>query len=291
MKQQFISKTFQAKTQTKIEIANAIVQEYADKGYTLTLRQLFYQMVARGYIPNTQREYSCLSETISDARLAGLVDWDALTDRTRFVRQQSHFSCTADVLLAARDSYHLDKWQRQPNYLELWIEKDALIGIAEQAARAWDVPALSCRGYCSQSEMYAAAQRFKAHSGQHCILLYAGDHDPSGIDMTRDISDRLKLFGADVDVRRIALTMDQIRHFNPPENPAKVTDSRAAGYIERYGSCSWELDALQPQILAGLIDQEIQAEIDMAIWDSVMQQERADRFKLQLLAQADLTKR
>ena len=117
--------------------------------------------------------------------------------------------------------------------------------------------------------MWSAGRRILGYfdEGKDPLILHLGDHDPSGIDMSRDIEDRLSLFAEQpVEVRRIALNMDQVQAYNPPPNPAKITDSRSAGYIERFGHESWELDALEPQVLSDLIRQHIQDEMDHGAW-------------------------
>ena len=181
--------------------------------------------------------------------------------------------------------YRRDLWEGQPYYVEVWVEKDALIGIVEQAAHSLDCPCFSCRGYASQSAMWTAAQRFieKADHGRECIIIYLGDHDPSGIDMTRDIRERLELFGAVIDVRRIALNMDQIKLYKPPPNPAKEADTRASGYISRYGTHSWELDALRPETLHSLITDAVKINLDQEMYDAVFEQQELERKQIEAL--------
>ena len=202
---------FQQKSLELINLVNQVVEEYQAQGYELTLRQAYYQLVARGYIPNNERSYKNIGNLINDGRLAGLIDWYSITDRTRNLRSNSHWDNPADVIASARYSYLLNKWDGQPNYVEVWVEKDALVDIVGQACRPLDTPYFSCRGYTSQSEMWSAAQRFISQDYRdNRVIIHLGDHDPSGIDMTRDIQERLQMFGADVYVKRVALTMNQI---------------------------------------------------------------------------------
>lgn len=285
MKQKFIEKTFHAGSLALIDVVNSIISEYAAMGYTLTLRQAFYQLVSRGYIENSERSYKNIGDLVRNARMAGLMDIDALEDRTRYLRQLGHFNDPAEVLRAAHDSYRLDKWQDQPCYAEIWIEKDALVDIAEKAANKLDVPCFSCRGYASISALYDAAQRFIEHGCQEArYIIYLGDHDPSGLDMPRNILERMTTFGADVEVRRIALTMDQIEQFNPPPNPAKTTDARAGKYIRQYGHESWELDALEPQVLEDLIENEVMGLMDLPLYWKAQARERREKTDLDCLA-------
>jgi hypothetical protein len=270
-----------------IETAEAIIDEYAAQGFTLTLRQLYYQFVSRAIIPNKQQEYQKLGNLISAARLAGLIDWDSIIDRTRELRGNSHWSNPKQIIQACASQYMIDKWEGQEYRPEVWIEKDALVGVIEGVCNKMDVKYFSCRGYTSQSEMWSASQRLIRfiEQGQIPVIIHLGDHDPSGIDMTRDIIDRMTLFGEGdhVEVIRIALNMDQIQEFNPPPNPAKITDSRAAGYIRKHGRESWELDALDPKVIAELIREKITDLIDWDKYEARQRKESDERLKISSL--------
>lgn len=282
MKKAYIEKKFKKESLERINLVNEIIEEYNTQGYELTLRQVYYQLVARGHIENSERSYKNLGNLISDARLAGLIDWFAITDRTRNLRGNSHWETPADVINSAKYSYMLNRWETQPNYVEVWVEKDALIGIVGQICRELDVPYFSCRGYTSQSEMWNAAQRFirRSHKNKK-IIIHLGDHDPSGIDMSRDIQERLNLFEANVNVKRVALTMKQIRKYSPPPNPTKVTDARASDYIKKYGHECWELDALEPSVISELIKNEVIKLIDQDQFTKVEEKELDDKNLLQ----------
>lgn len=270
---EYQSKTFREGSLEIIRRAEAICVEYARQGYDLTLRQLYYQFVARGWIPNKDTEYKRLGGIVNDARLAGLIDWNHLEDRTRNVQGGDVSFITPEDRLRMAAQYHtIPFWTDSDVRIEVWVEKEALAGIVQRAAGRYRVEHFSCRGYVSQSEMWAAAQRIggKLDDGaERVVILHLGDHDPSGIDMTRDITDRLTMFldgdgyqpWDQLEVKRIALNMDQIRTYNPPPNPAKTTDARFASYIQRFGPESWELDALDPATLGNLIEQHIVEEM------------------------------
>lgn len=289
---------FRAGALAIIEQANAICAEYANQGFDLTLRQLYYQFVARGFIPNRQTEYKRLGSIVNDARLAGLLDWDYIVDRTRNLRDSAHWNSPEEIIEAVASQFRNQKWDNQPTRVEAWIEKDALIGVLDSACkrRDVDIPFFSCRGYTSQSEVWGAAMRIRRYFQTHerVVILHLGDHDPSGIDMTRDITDRLRDFlshhgirawDPDVfEVRRIALNMDQIDQYNPPPNPAKETDSRFAGYLAEYGEESWELDALDPPVLVELIRSNVTDLRDPALWAEAEVQENRERALLRLTA-------
>lgn len=283
-KQKYIDKEFRAGSLRLVEIINEVIEEYSDQGYDLTLRQVYYQLVARNYIPNNERSYKNTGNLINDARLAGLIDWNAIQDRTRNLRKNSHWSSPTDIMSSVLHSYAIDTRADQPNYIEVWVEKDALIGIVQQIASTLDVPCFSCRGYVSASEMWTAAQRFinQDHRDRR-VILHLGDHDPSGKDMTRDIMERMELFGADVEVQRIALNWDQIDEFNPPPNPAKLSDSRTGAYIREFGYESWELDALEPRILTQLIRNNVADLTDADLLEAASAREELDKTELRLV--------
>lgn len=266
---------------TLIDTANAIIEEYEAAGYTLTLRQLYYQFVARGIIPNTERSYKNLGEAVTAGRMAGLISWTAIEDRGRGIRPWLIEEDEQEVLRDIEHHFALVLWERQGVYVEVWVEKEALAAVVERPCGEWRVPFMPCKGYLSASEAWRAGRRFleRAAEGRRCVLIHLGDHDPSGIDMTRDNGDRLRLFGEgyDIDVRRIALNMDQVERYRPPKNPAKVTDSRASDYIAKYGSKSWELDALEPRVLHRLISDEISSLVDPGLWDDTLVEERERR--------------
>lgn len=283
-KYQYKEINFRPESVRLINIINGVIEEYTAQGYDLTLRQVYYQLVARDYIPNNERSYKNTGNLINDARMAGLIDWTAIQDRTRNIRRNSHWSSPSDIMGSVLYSYAIDKRFDQPNYIEVWVEKDALIGIVQQIASSLDVPCFSCRGYVSASEMWAAARRFiqQDHRDRR-VILHLGDHDPSGKDMTRDIAERLEVFGADVDVHRIALNWDQIDEYSPPPNPAKLTDSRAGGYIREFGYESWELDALEPRVLTNLIRENVDALTDHSLLRDASNREEADKAELKLI--------
>lgn len=285
---EYINKNFGADRLTLIEKINNVIEDYSAQGYSLTLRQVYYQMVARAIIPNNERSYKNLGVLISDARLAGLIDWNAIEDRTRNLKGKSHWTTPGSMIDSAAYSYHLDHWKGQRNYVEVWVEKDALVGIVGQVCGELDVNFFSCRGYVSQSEMWGAARRLKHRqdNGQQIILLHLGDHDPSGKDMSRDIQDRLATFEAyGVDFHRLALNMNQIEQYGPPPNPTKLTDSRATGYIREFGYECWELDALEPQVISNLISKNVKKYRDDKIYKVVVKQEREEKGMLEEVAQ------
>jgi hypothetical protein len=276
--------------------ANAIVAEYVQQGFRLTLRQLHYQFVTRfpdvgeGRAPdggsvytNSQKSYANLGKTLSEARLGGLIDWNAIEDRGRQPHRHPQWADLGDLVDSALKSFRLPRWEGQTHHVELWVEKDALAGVLQPMADEFHATLMVNKGYSSQSAMYEASKRYLFHQKRkkRLVLFYLGDHDPSGEDMVRDIADRLKMFGVNgLDMRKLALTMAQIEEYEPPPNPVKMTDSRAEGYQQEHGNECWEVDALPPDVLQQIIRTAFEGVVDRDVMDGVIEREEALRDQL-----------
>lgn len=287
MKQAFKDINFSPKSNALIVQCNKIIRDYQAQGLRLTLRQLYYRLVAANVIPNVDRSYKNLGSLLNDARLAGMVDWAAIEDRHRTLEIPAEWNSLSDLVDSACRSFRLPRWEGQTNYVELWVEKDALAGVLEPLANEAHAPLQVNRGYSSVTFLYNAAQRLRREAREHdnLVILYIGDHDPSGEDMVRDIRDRLALFGADVDVRKIALTTKQVEEYEPPENPVKLTDSRSPAYRERFGDSSWEADALPPETLAQIVRDSFASLVDQDLMDAVIERENEGKEVLRKAAE------
>lgn len=162
-------------------------------------------------------------------------------------------------------------------------------GILEPVCRRLDIRFTANKGYSSSSAMYEASKRIVDAwgDGKEVHLFYLGDHDPSGIDMTRDIKDRLGLFTygkVKIKTVRLALNYDQVEQWQPPENPAKETDSRYQVYVDQFGESSYELDAVEPATLASLVEDHVNDLIDQVTWDEVEDRQTAMREELERYA-------
>ena len=290
MRVAFIEKKFKPQSLVLIDQINEIMAEYEEDGYDLSLRQLYYALVSRDIVPNNFRSYKSVGNLVNDARMAGLLDWDTIVDRGRETKALNHWSSPSEILEAVAEQFRIDKWLNQPNYVEVMVEKDALSGVVGRVCNRLDVSYTANKGYSSQSFMYRKGvelQRVARRKSVH--VLYLGDHDPSGLDMDRDIEERLGIFsrGARIRVVRLALTMDQVEEHNPPPNFAKSTDVRARGpngYISRFGEDSWELDALEPRVLDRVITTEVERLRDQNIWDADCARQQHMRDDLQRMA-------
>jgi hypothetical protein len=185
MKEKFNEHRFNKKSQKLIEVVNSILDEYRNLGYCLSLRQLYYQLVARDFIENSAQSYKCIGGLVSDARLSGMVDWEMIEDRGRETIANSHWSSPAEIIRTAAGQFKIDRWEGQPCYVEVMVEKDALSGILEPVCRKFDIRFTANKGYSSSSALYEASKRISSavERGLEVHLFYLGDHDPSGIDI------------------------------------------------------------------------------------------------------------
>jgi len=290
MKEKFIEKNFSKSSFLMIERVNQILEEYRKMGYRLSLRQLYYQLVARDIIENSIRSYKNVGNLVSNARKAGLVDWGMIEDRNRDYAIPSHWNSPADILDSAAYSFRIDKWEDQQYHIEIMVEKDALSGVLGPVCQGLDIGITANKGYCSSSIMYEAGKRvadFK-DDGKEIVLFYLGDHDPSGIDMTRDVKERIELYSriytGRLTIERLALNWDQIELWNPPPNPAKENDSRFAAYVLEFGETSWELDAIEPGELGKLVEEAVLNYRDSDLWNEAFEREETMREELTKMA-------
>lgn len=342
-------------TKDKAELCGQIrmiINNYRDQGYTLTLRQLYYQLVAGDMIRNDDKVYKKLSSVLDDLRYSGLVDWSAIEDRGRVPYMPYVTNGVADAMRDIIYNYRRRRCDDQDNVIEVWTEKDAISGILKRITQKYTVHLVVNKGYSSSTAMYGAYNRIveALQDGKNFHLYYFGDHDPSGLDMIRDIRERLVFmlkngdhseyfeeiydywhrdywadFGydelleagfiteeffdnyssdkeADVDKIRLAtlcyaleqlgrfkvtplgLTMDQIRQYRPPNNPAKITDPRAKWYIEQHGAVSWEVDALRPDVMERIVENGILSSIDLEKYNAILEEEETEKNRMKEFA-------
>lgn len=325
-----------------------IVVDYAEMGYVLTLRQLYYQLVKANAIPNHDTVYGKLSSVLDDCRYSGKIDWDAIEDRGRVPKLPYSVKGIEDAVKDTIDHYRLNRQEGQPKHIELWTEKDAISNILFRVTAKFHVRLVINKGYTSSSAAYSAYERFveQFQAGKSVVILYFGDHDPSGLDMIRDIRERMLTFFTqgerlkekdsffekacetwwlksknsiyelneggylddktfmrigrsddqkqeDVDayldavvrmyidehklfqIIPIGLTEQQIKEYNLPPNPAKITDPRAKNYIAQFGRQSWEVDALRPDVLAKLVEDSILGILDVKQFNKIIKLEKS----------------
>ena len=284
-KRQYIENNLRTDRRELLDEIIPIAEEYMAKGYQITVRQMFYQLVARGIVKNTNPAYDRTSEILKDGRLFGEIDWELIVDRGRQTIMPPEFQSISHLIRAAKTSYRSDRWKEQEYYVEVLVEKDALAGILEPVAKEYHVRLLADKGYPSISSMYDLAGRIeKKQSEKKCVILYMGDHDPSGRDMVNNITRQMDLLGINVEVDHIALTQDQILQYRLPVQYAKESDSRYEKFKEEFGPNSCELDALEPGVLRGILEANIKRYLDEDLYKQAIKKEEEDMAKLDTVA-------
>jgi hypothetical protein len=342
-------KYWEADKKEVIDTIIRTVEKFSNDGWQMTLRQVYYQLVGMNAMPNDQLAYKKLSGLLDDCRYSGKVDWDDIEDRGRVPSTPYYEYSVEDAIRRTKRSYGLDRRKGQPVFVELWSEKDAISNILKKAVNKHTITVGINKGFASSTAIHAAYERFIdkiIENDQKVVVLYFGDHDPSGLDMIRDIRERLEYMMSRGDyarsflrkwddleeagkvddsvldlvykhqdllelydiestkqeqgkknynwhqywvraivreffeVRHIGLTMEQIKKYNLPPNPAKMTDPRAKGYIRLHGDISWEVDALKPEYIKDIIDEALEDVIDWDIRSQVIEQEKADKERL-----------
>jgi hypothetical protein len=270
-----------------------IVDEYETDGYVLTLRQLHYQLVKSNWIVNHDSAYKKLGNILDDCKYSGIIDWDNIEDRGRKPYIPYYVKDVEDALNDTISQYRIDRQKGQDVCVELWTEKDALSAILRRSTEKYHIQLVVNKGYTSSSAIYNAYQRCvsKIRQGKKVTILYFGDHDPSGLDMIRDIRERLELmlrngkhyedlfYNNEIyecfEVLPIGLTMEQIKKYDLPPNPTKLTDSRANKYIKRFGKTCWEVDALNPKTLTSIVETNIKNTINLNQYEEMLKEEKA----------------
>ena len=247
---------------------------------SMTVRQLFYQMVSRGLIDKSEREYNnTVIRLATQMRKSGEMPYDAIADNTRWMRKPASHSSLEGFLTQQQRLYRRDLWQDQNAYVEIWLEKDALAGVLYEVTSRWDVPLMVCRGYASVSFLWSAAQAIQAEN-KPAFLYYFGDCDPSGRDIPRAVEKSLRAMscGADITFEVVAVTDQQIIDMNLPSRPTKKQDSRAKNFEGE----SVEVDAIPPKELKRICKELIEQHVDV---DSLKSHKNIERLERQTLTQ------
>jgi hypothetical protein len=255
------------------------MQEIIDSYNTrMTVRQLYYQLVSRHVIENNLKSYKRMDHILTKARKENLIDPLALVDRSKPLLKDSSWNSMTSFWKTVGKSYKRSVWQDQKEYVEVWIEKDALAGVISPVTNKYDCFLAIGRGYQSMTNKAEAVNRFEGE--EEGTILYLGDFDPTGLDIPRDLEDQLEKMGASVEVERVALTLEQINEYSLPPIMTKKTDSRTVAHIAQYGDIAVELDALPPDTLISIVEGAINKHIDWEKYEVTLEREKEDKTKI-----------
>ncbi len=275
-----------------INTAIAYIEELNSKGIKPTLRHVYYRMAFKEQlISQTRHGYSYLDAKLVDARKSGLLPVDSLSDRSRYVEFSSPEGKSEDIIQQFLDELPakvgFNPWDESDTYVEVWLEKDALVDLIGPVTRKYMVPLAPQRGYSGLSYVYEGVQRIKEmeDQGKKTVILSLGDHDPSGDDIYEKLKEAMREFGLHTTVVRLALTDEQIAEYNLPAAPAKESDPRYHRYLEKHHSSKvYELDAMDPQILREIMEEGIKKYVDPNIWERVKGKSSKERERAKAIA-------
>ncbi len=262
-----------------------------------TLRQLFYRLVSAGVLPSTGKpHYARLGNVLTRLREAEAVPFPWIVDHVRATLKPSSWSGLSDFSETVREVYRKDLWCSQSVHVEVFCEKDAIAGTLQRTIEAYDVPLRVCRGYVSVSFAGEIAAEWQKIT-KPIYAYYIGDHDASGLDIERDLvaklerySDRRRLIegwgfgripeearGAVFAWGRLAIDEDDIDAFDLLPQAVKLSDRRAASFLEEHGGRCAEVDALPPSELRRRVEHAIARHIDPDAWERLRLVEETER--------------
>jgi hypothetical protein len=221
----------------------------------MTVRQVFYQASVRGFVEKSEAGYSKVQTDLVQMRRAGNLPYAWLADNTRWQRKPETFDGVADALNETARFYRKALWADAADYVEIWLEKDALAGVVMPVTSLYDVPLMVARGYASLSFLHSAAE-YIGTLDVPTYIYHLGDFDPSGVNAGEKIEQTLREMAPNAEIifERLAVNAEQIAEWDLPTRPTKTTDTRA----KNFGDISVELDAIEPGQLRGLVEEALQ---------------------------------
>jgi hypothetical protein len=249
----------------------------------LTVRQVYYQLATVGLVPLSQQGYRRAARLLLKVRLEGIIPWTHFADRTRHAIGTAQWDGPAHFAKSVAVQYRRDMWRTQPEHVEIWLEKDALSGFFEETTRAYCVPLYPMRGYSSATFVHEGAEALN-RIRKPKFIYYFGDHDPSGLDLERDLKEKLADFGAEFTFARVAITLADVKTFGLRALAAKPSDARTARYTARHGAATIELDALPPDELRKRITDCIMRHVDRDEWERLQRVETIEKGSIVNLA-------
>lgn len=271
----------QAKTQEIIDTAYEVLSSF----HPMSVRQVYYRLVARQVIDNNIAQYKCVSRALVSARRDGSIPWEWMEDRTRIARSSDgNYDNLADFAKYIQYYYSRGFWATQETLLEVWLEKDALSSVFSEALTPYRVTLNVGKGFDGWDSLYKASRRYG--DGKHVTILYFGDFDPSGEEMCTSLKKRLADLGSFPTIRKVSLTKDDVIRYQLPHDATKTTDTRRAKFIDLYGDMAVELDALPPDVLQTRIVEEVKPLVNLSALASIQEIEQQERARLVEVLQA-----
>lgn len=263
------------RTKAQMEALCDALEAILEQEHPMTVRQVFYQAVNAKLIAKTEAEYSgVIVRLLVRMRESGRIPFSWIADNTRWMRRSHMFYGVEHALQHMARIYRRNFWDDADDYVEVWLEKEALAGVVIEATDPWCVPLMVNRGYSSVSFLHSSAMAMR-DIGKRIHIYYLGDFDPSGRDIARNTEKRLRQFApnADIHFALIAVTPEQIKRFHLPTRPTKRTDTRAKNWQGE----SVEVDALPSSYLKQLVEERILSHLDQDRVNAMKRVEKMER--------------
>ena len=181
--------------------------EYMESCKTaVTVRHVFYKMVARGIEENTLAGYNKVSRMLMKGRRLGLIDWGKIIDDRKAAYSEPYFDSIEDCIDSAVNAFRYDRWKDGKYYIEMWAEKMGTAHILYPLAVEYGLTIQNCGGFKGITE--DIAMRFTEREDKKCIIIYFGDYDPSGLSMDMSIKNQLSMWGCNISFERCLLTLE-----------------------------------------------------------------------------------
>lgn len=273
----------------------------------MTIRQLFYRLVSKSRVPNNLASYQMVSRIMTKCRDDGRCPFAWIADRSRPVYAAKGFDDAVEYAAVMRDGYRKNYWTTQPEHIEIWVEKDAIIGSIQDVCDELGVTIRVGRGYWSTTAAHEIAEIF-AGITKPITVFYCGDHDPSGQNIQSELYDRILNYGVEdfptfdglsrfldrksgtatvkvspfyFTMKRLAINKEDITKFNLPPLVAKSSDPRTSQFVREHGNQCVELDALPPVELRRRIEEAVRLHIDDKLWKVAEETEKKENARIQ----------
>jgi hypothetical protein len=268
------------KAQKSVDLIDAMYKA-AEAAQPITGRGIGYKLFTAGLIPSmSTSDMQKVYRLLRQAREEDTIPWEWIVDETRSLERVSTWDNPAAYARAVARSYRRDFWNQQPARVEVWSEKGTIRGLLQPVLDEYAVGFRVMHGFASATAVYDVAQD---DDGRPLIVLYVGDYDPSGMFMSEeDLPTRLdKYDGQHVELRRVALKRAHTSGLSSFPAADKKKDKRYAWFVRNFGKRCWELDALDPNVLRDIVEEEIKAEIEPVAWERCARINQAERWSLQ----------
>ena len=292
----------QKKTTRLMFQVKQILDEYRDH-LPLTGRQIFYRMVAAYGYPKTESAASNLAEHLTRARRAEMIPFEHIRDDGMSVMAHAHYADENEFYKHIHDegsAYERDKLARQKMNIRVYCEAAGMMPQLKRVCQPYSIPVYSCSGFDSVSAKYELKEscwRAFVYHGRPTVILHLGDYDPSGESIFNDglVEDVHAFLERDVPHKdpsevaifeRVALKPEHIERFNLPTAPPKSSDSRTKNW---QGEATCQLEALPPDVLAGLLDATIKTYINLAVYEQDLRAEEEERRRITKALPAGVT--